>query len=149
MRRPPPVILIISSFILFILFLQNDFDYSELTSIDSPLKFASISLSIVTSIGLLFRQVWAWNFVLTISSVKFFSSLSLLSSSVPSSILFAINMLFYHGLILYLLFHKDTSKYFDFELTSQENRTKQFFKSALILFLLMVPVVWLTLAFNR
>jgi hypothetical protein len=55
----------------------------------------------------------------------------------------------YHGIILWLLFHQDVSAFFSFETSTIDQRIKHIIGYTLILTVIMIPVVWLTLAFNR
>ena len=150
MKKPPAIILLITCLILFNLLYQVGFDLSTFETLkDNPLKSIQMILPFFLIIGLLTRQAWAWYFITIISGFRVLSSLSLFIFSLPNTDLDIVYLFSYHGIILWLLFHQDVSAFFSFETSTIDQRIKHIIGYTLILTVIMIPVVWLTLAFNR
>ena len=129
MKKPPAVILLISSIILFNLLFQIGFDVTAFQLLaDNPMKSIQLVLPFILVIGLLTRQVWAWYFTAIISGFRIMSSIALFLLSLPNTSLGIVYILSYHSIVLGLLFRTDVSAFYNFEKSTTDQRIKQVMK---------------------
>jgi hypothetical protein len=150
MQKPPKIILLIFSIVLFNLFYKMGFDITKLNlSFDNPLWVVTIVLPIVSCFGLLFGQVWAWYFIAIISIFRIVSTFLIYLFSFPNVGNGVIYLFLYHGIILWLLFHVDVTKFLKFDKDSKQKRFNQAVKYGGLFTLILIPLVWLVLALKR